>query len=242
MVESALVKPRKVRKRAERERRIVKVAEELILSKGFANTTMDEIAAKADVSKGAVYLHFKTKDDIYFSIASTALEIMLKMFQEAVIPHRTGLERFKAIGYAFYDFTKRYPEYSGLLYDVNSPKPSQGLSNAKRFQTLSQQIGVEMISSIEQGMQDGSIRSDLDPKAAALIISSSLQGLLRAIIGGKEMMWQRGLNEKSLIDFAIDLYGRSLINPAWMGDRCAGASSDVRRASGKSYKPPKGSV
>jgi len=240
MVESTLMKPRKVRKRAEREKRIVKVAEELILSKGFANTTIDEIAAKADVSKGAVYLHFKTKDDIYFSIASTALEIMLKMFQEAVIPHRTGLERFRAIGYAFYDFTKRYPEYSGLLYDVNSPKPNQGLTSEKSFQTLSQQIGVTMISSIEQGMQDGSIRPDVDSMAAALVISSSLQGLLRTIIDGKEMLRQRGLDEKSLIDFAIDLYGRSLINPTWTGELCTGTAPDVKRASAKSPKPPKG--
>ena len=65
---------RKVRKRAEREDRILKAAEQLILAKGFANTTIDDIAAKADVSKGAVYLHYRTKDDIYFSIVAMALK------------------------------------------------------------------------------------------------------------------------------------------------------------------------
>jgi TetR/AcrR family transcriptional regulator len=220
MVEGNLTEPRKVRKRAEREDRILKAAEELIFANGFANTTIDDIAARADVSKGAVYLHYRTKDDIYFSVASRALEIMQQMFQEAVVPHKTGLERFRAIGYAFYDYTKRYPEYSGMLYDVNSPKPCHGLASERRCHSLTEQIGMIMVSSIEQGIQDGSVRPDTDPAAAALIISSSLQGLLRTILGESEMMRQRGWEEKRLIDYAIDLYGRSLMNPAVTGDGC----------------------
>jgi len=77
-----------------------------------------------------------------------------------------------------------------------------------------------MVSSIEQGIQDGSVRPDADPAAAALIISSSLQGLLRTILGESEMMRQRGWEEKRLIDYAIDLYGRSLMNPALTGGVC----------------------
>ncbi len=61
---------RGARKRAEKEERIIKAATELIFAKGFEATKMDEIAQRADVSKGSLYLHFKTKDEIYLLIRS----------------------------------------------------------------------------------------------------------------------------------------------------------------------------
>ncbi len=218
MVREKIANDRKVRKRAEREDRILKAAEELILTKGYASTTIDEIADRADVSKGAVYLHYRTKDDIYFSIVSTALEIMRDMFQDAAEGTESGLDKFRAIGYSFYEYTKRYPSYSNLIYDVNSPKPCHSLASEGRCQSLNEEIGRIMVVSIEAGMKDGSIRSDVDPMAAAIIISSSLQGLLRTVLSNREFVKAIGLDEKYLVDVSIDLYGRSLMNP----DHCSG--------------------
>jgi AcrR family transcriptional regulator len=99
MVKAKPANERKVRKRAEREDRILKAAEQLILTNGYSRTTIDEIAAKADVSKGAVYLHYQSKDDIYFNIMAKALEIMRDMFREAADREERGLDKFCAIGY-----------------------------------------------------------------------------------------------------------------------------------------------
>jgi TetR/AcrR family transcriptional regulator len=227
MVEGNKAKERKARKWAEREDNIIRAAEELIFAKGFANTTIDDIAARADVSKGAIYLHYRTKDEIYFSIASKALEIMRGMFQEAVESPETGLEKFRAIGYSFYEYTKRYPEYSDMLYNVNAPSPCHNSESEIRCQDLTVAIGTIMVSSIERGIMDGSIRSDVDPLAAALIISSSMQGLLKLILGEKEMMKERGLDEKFLVDYSIELYGRSLMGIPVTG--CTPAPKKVRK-------------
>jgi TetR/AcrR family transcriptional regulator len=219
MVREKTATDRKVRKRAEREDRILKAAEELILTKGYAGTTIDEIADRADVSKGAVYLHYRTKDDIYFSIVSIALETMRDMFQDAAQGKECGLDKFQAIGYSFYEYTKRYPSYSNIIYDVNSPKPCHTLASEGRCQSLNEEIGRIMVVSIEAGMKDGSIRSDVDPMAAAIIISSSLQGLLRTVLSNREFVEAIGLDEKYLVDVSIDLYGRSLMNPDHCSDQ-----------------------
>jgi len=218
MVRERTANDRKVRKRAEREDRILKAAEELILTKGYAGTTIDEIADRADISKGAIYLHYRTKDDIYFSIVSIALETMRDMFQDAAEGKESGLDKFRAIGYSFYEYTKRYPSYSNIIYDVNSPKPCHTLASEGRCQSLNEEIGRIMVVSIEAGMKDGTIRSDVDPMAAAIIISSSLQGLLRTVLSNREFVEAIGLDEKYLVDVSIDLYGRSLMNP----DHCGG--------------------
>jgi TetR/AcrR family transcriptional regulator len=212
---------RKVRKRAEREDRILKAAERLILAKGFASTTIDEIADQADVSKGAVYLHYRTKDDIYFSIVAKALETMRDMFMKAAEGKESGLEKFRAIGYSFYEYTTKFPGYSNILYDANSPKLCDSLASEKDCQSFNDQIGNLMIDSIRIGLKDGSIRSDVDPTTAAMIISSSLQGLLKTLITKNETVRSMGLDEGQVVDTAIDLYGRSL-----MTSNCA--SGDVR--------------
>lgn len=49
----------------EREERILDAAAELIVYYGYDKTTVSDIAAKAGVSKGAIYLHWPGKDDLF---------------------------------------------------------------------------------------------------------------------------------------------------------------------------------
>jgi TetR/AcrR family transcriptional regulator len=235
MVNMTAPTDRKVRKRAEREDRILKAAQELILAQGFANTTIDEIADRADVSKGAVYLHYRTKDDIYFSIVANALETMRDMFEGAAEGQSSGLEKFRAIGYSFYEYTTRFPDYSSILYDANSPRLCDSLASEKNCQSLNDQIGTLMIGSIELGRQDGSIRSDVDPTTAAMIISSSLQGLLKNLVAENGTVRSMGLDQGQLVDTAIDLYGRSL-----MASNCVSTDDgEMMKATGNSPGRPK---
>ncbi|SFS54058.1 TetR/AcrR family transcriptional regulator [Paenibacillus sp. BC26] len=46
------------------KKKIFAVAKELILSKGYNNVTVDEICEKCSLSKGAFYIHYKSKEDI----------------------------------------------------------------------------------------------------------------------------------------------------------------------------------
>ncbi|MBP3961839.1 TetR/AcrR family transcriptional regulator [Paenibacillus lignilyticus] len=46
------------------KKKIFAVAKELILSKGYSNVTVDEICEKCSLSKGAFYIHYKSKEDI----------------------------------------------------------------------------------------------------------------------------------------------------------------------------------
>ncbi|UZJ30285.1 TetR/AcrR family transcriptional regulator [Streptomyces endophytica] len=54
--------------RAERGERILAVAGELLLAWGYARITIDEIARRAKVGKGTVYLHWKTKDALLLAV------------------------------------------------------------------------------------------------------------------------------------------------------------------------------
>ena len=59
---------RREKERENRRSAILKAARKLFFDRGFKSVTVDNIAAKAEVSKGSVYLYFKSKEEIYTQI------------------------------------------------------------------------------------------------------------------------------------------------------------------------------
>ncbi|MCE4942594.1 TetR/AcrR family transcriptional regulator [Streptomyces noursei] len=58
--------------RAERGERILEAAGELLVAWGYRRVTIDEIARRAAVGKGTVYLHWKTKDALLLAVVLRA--------------------------------------------------------------------------------------------------------------------------------------------------------------------------
>ena len=48
--------------------RILDAAEDVFYDKGYSNTTLNEIAEAASVTRGAIYWHFKNKEDLFLSL------------------------------------------------------------------------------------------------------------------------------------------------------------------------------
>lgn len=55
-------------KREERANRILDAAAELMLRWGYNKTTIDDIARNAGVAKGTIYLHWKTREDLFTAL------------------------------------------------------------------------------------------------------------------------------------------------------------------------------
>jgi AcrR family transcriptional regulator len=65
--------PRWRRRKHARPGEIVAAAMAVFAEKGFAAARLDDIAARAGVSKGALYLYFETKEDIFRAVVSEAV-------------------------------------------------------------------------------------------------------------------------------------------------------------------------
>jgi TetR/AcrR family acrAB operon transcriptional repressor len=74
----------------ERQQRIFDAAAELIAHYGFDKTTMDDIARTAGVSKGALYLHFKSKDDLFEALLLQEAERMSDVMMERLMADPEG--------------------------------------------------------------------------------------------------------------------------------------------------------
>src|ERR1700759_5049178 len=58
---------------AERRAAIVEAAMEEFIARGFAATRLDDIAKRAGVAKGTIYLHFKDKESMFEELVRTVI-------------------------------------------------------------------------------------------------------------------------------------------------------------------------
>jgi AcrR family transcriptional regulator len=75
---------RRDREKRTREQEILKAARELFVSKGFRETTLEEIAHHAEFGKGTLYNYFASKEELFFGITEQVIEETLAIARESV--------------------------------------------------------------------------------------------------------------------------------------------------------------
>src|SRR5215468_9132345 len=71
--ELPLIKISRAERAAERRQAIIDAAMEEFIARGFAATRLDDIAKRAGVAKGTIYLHFKDKESMFEELIRTAI-------------------------------------------------------------------------------------------------------------------------------------------------------------------------
>jgi AcrR family transcriptional regulator len=92
--------------RAVRERQLVELAEQLFAERGFARTSMEELARRAGVTKPVVYELFGSKDGLFRVCVDRAIERMAGSIVEAFRSETEPEARLRAGGLAFLRFAR----------------------------------------------------------------------------------------------------------------------------------------
>ncbi len=74
---------RQIQKKKTREL-ILRIAKEMFIKNGFLNTTTSQIAQKAGIAHGTIFLHFKNKESLIIEIFDLELEEISSTIQELV--------------------------------------------------------------------------------------------------------------------------------------------------------------
>jgi AcrR family transcriptional regulator len=92
--------------RAVRERQLVELAEQLFAQRGFARTSMEELARRAGVTKPVIYELFESKDGLFRACVDRAIERMADSIVEAFRSETDPEARLRAGGLAFLRFAR----------------------------------------------------------------------------------------------------------------------------------------
>lgn len=98
---------------------ILDAAKELFLYYGFKKTTVNEIAQKAKVGKGTIYLYYRTKEEIMFAMAREEFSRIIKKLQNGLKKVNDPVQKLKSFIHiypeAIYDFINTYHHGLDLL-------------------------------------------------------------------------------------------------------------------------------
>ncbi len=103
---------RKEREKEQRRNDILSAAEKLFFARGYDSVTMDDIAKAVELNKATIYLYFKDKESLYFTVVLRGITILYAMVRESEGKAESGSEKLWEIGRAYSSFAKGYPDYN----------------------------------------------------------------------------------------------------------------------------------
>lgn len=171
---------RKEREKEQRRNDIIDAAERIFFSKGIDIATMDEIAEEAELSKGTLYLYFKSKQELLFAIDLRAMKILMSMFKETISQEKSTVENLIGIGRAYVRFSKDYEHYFKTLLHFEGSE-SFNLSHDLFAQMCDQEEDPMsfLADMLKKGMDDGTVRPDISPEVLAHCLWSQTTGVLK---------------------------------------------------------------
>ncbi|HQT91081.1 MAG TPA: TetR/AcrR family transcriptional regulator [Candidatus Kryptobacter bacterium] len=234
---------RKEREKLMRRETILGAAEAVFFEKGLRAATLEEIAERAEVSKGTIYLYFSTKEDLYCSLMTRGLLLLLNSFREAKPEEVAPPSALGRLSAAYLDFSRSHSHLFKMLAAAESPAVTETVS-AEVFAALedaSDKVLSYVATFVQRGIDDGVFRKDLSSQEAVVLFWVSLSGLLNLKERSLAMKNGNVLNADSIIG-SVDfdsLYNKCMtLLMSFLGTGESGPG-DARRVSGNLRRPAK---
>jgi TetR/AcrR family fatty acid metabolism transcriptional regulator len=98
-----------------KKRLILKVATEVFAEKGFHETTVSQIAQKANIAEGSIYHYFESKEDLLFSIPEERMENFLSGLRESLEGVKGALNKIRKLIWYHLNFYEKNKDYTQIL-------------------------------------------------------------------------------------------------------------------------------
>ncbi len=200
-------------------RELLAVAIDCFATYGYAATSIDRIAKAAGVTKGAVYYHFKDKEELL----REAVKHRLGQFERRVVQEINALsdpaDSIRALGRICYEHATK-SNHRRLIVTLMVEALDTYPALDRLFRNMMRRFRGFVASLVQQGQERGRFRKEADPELAA--------GLFAGAVMGLEIQFYQ---DPSGFDLRRALDEQSELFLAWL----TGPNGEVRK---KRRKPP----
>ncbi len=150
---------------AETRRLLIAAALDLFAEKGFSRTSVQEVADRAGLTKGAFYHHFTTKDDVLHLIHDEFIDRALESQEHALATYDSATEQLAKMAFdttrICIDYQKHVMVFFQELHVIGGAVRDAILEKRRRSTALFE-------DTVRRGVQSGEFDRSLDPTVAAL--------------------------------------------------------------------------
>jgi AcrR family transcriptional regulator len=187
--------------RQRKHARILDAAEELFAIQGFVKTTIDEIASAAHVSKGLVYDHYASKEELLTAVWARQVAAWMEATRVGVKVAKGSLA--DAIGDVL-AVSVRHARANPLLRRILAQDPGSLVPHqrddvaafARHYRDLLEPV-------LARGVETGELRADLDVERTAELVWQIHFTLIRELFVGPHKGWRADGDD--LLDAAVAL-------------------------------------
>ena len=178
---------------------ILEAAIKLFLEKGYANTSMDEIASAVGLTKGGIYYYIDKKEDLLISIHNEFLNELCIKADEQIDEDADALDNLMSFISVEANIVKKYQRSIRIFFAEMHYIPENDLKimfEARKY------VQKTLENIINLGIKRGTIRKDCDPKIISLLILGMVNWIYT---------WYRADGEKSF-EHITDEINKLIIN------------------------------
>jgi AcrR family transcriptional regulator len=204
---------RRLRDKERRIREILEAARRIFISNGYLNTTMLDIAKEAELSRGTLYLYFKSKEEITFQVIFESFEKILSGLKDAVEANKLGIDKLVAMKETYMDYYKNdYNQfYFTLFFDFKLTRETLLESDATECLLVIKKILDLFTSVLEIGVEDGTIHVEGELKTIAFTIMSVVHSTMQKAASRRDLLGEiMDFNEIDLLESMFKILFHSL--------------------------------
>ncbi|WP_437617793.1 TetR family transcriptional regulator [Sorangium sp. So ce1151] len=146
--------------------------------KGYSAATLQDVAAEAGLTRGAVYWHFKGKVELYTALVGERFARANAVLAEALSPRYSPLESIERLLTRSLEYLEEDPEYRAVLsISLFKTELTPELEPGFQQKIASMRRLVDAVADlVRKGIAAGEIDRATDPRAAALAAVSLVNG------------------------------------------------------------------
>jgi len=168
---------RRERDRLLRQADILRAAEHVFALKGYHEATMQDIAKAAQYATGTVYLYFKDKDALYFSLFEQKFEDLLFILKAETAKAADAKSKFEIFVLQKLSFFERNQDFFRIFISESSKFQAMKASKYSKSSVIAKHR--ELVNQlIKIGQEQGIIRSDFGSAQIADIFTSMFMAVV----------------------------------------------------------------
>lgn len=162
-----------LQKKTLRQQEIVGAARKIISSRGIEGLTIREIANKLKITDGALYRHFRGKEEILNLLIEDLEETLLATISEAANKNDDPLIKMENIFLSHLQYAEKR---KGITFTVIANLKDKKLQK-KMFGVINNYLKV-IEGILKQGIEEGGLRSDINLESASIAFFGMVQGMV----------------------------------------------------------------
>jgi AcrR family transcriptional regulator len=172
---------------------------------------MDALADAAELSKGTLYLYFRSKEEIHYGITQRGLQKLFQKMKAEVLPQNNAIENLLILAGIFIRYCSEEASVANsILFFQTCELHHLNIDKEKLRDDFLHNSPIQLVTHfVEEGVSQGIIRDDIPVAIISHTLWAQLMGVIQVSAKKKELFDLVGISQENILEshFKIVLNG-----------------------------------